>query len=705
MDDLYEMCPALMSKVDMFKDRRDARTRVTIESLDRLIDEVLQEAVIREFIDLPKVFTKDGNIDGNFLKKVVRQVAKDKGYDLKGVRLGEIGNIFKKIYPQMKKQASAGDQDFLSFLKNQVEPYLEKELVNKRVQFFGKEQSLARRTTKTTTGKEKKTGTANVAFNDLSKPRNIWRKVGDIFPEEVDGLPKEPDRRIVLFAKMIDEEKYFSCDVPYFDPLTNDKSTIEVPLVFDKGFKALDKLPQIKSKTSAARIYREKLLPALSKAQVPRPSFGEMMNSMAKLMALGSKSDEAAAEAIAMIDPAKLDNPNSYKEIFGEIDSDKAKAAYFGFYYYTGKSFIMPVNVEKSKERILKYYQDNLDQNATAEDLFADGKDKSGIVVPSLLSFTKIVKKEEIGGGGSGTAAEVGHMMRFGNRLAEIKDEEKITGPVTIVLGDTGVEIDNVDRMIQTERPEGGGDPKSDLTFLDANKNILFHISHKDGKTAKSAQQWGGISGEMATAEGVNDFVEQLKGFLISKGYKDKEGRPTLGTKGSKVYAKEQGFGYLPEVTEGWALTSFKSLFGKGFTFEGVGDKSESIELCDAMIQGELGDLEFVEGNKVKMSPHKILLRSQLKDLKDDKVAAYNKFFGEEEGDPKYAPAFFTKNDQGRNDQGIRKCRITIMPAGNRIPKTVLVKRGGKFVWLENKGDGSVWPFKGKPDKEESGDS
>ena len=39
MDDLYEMCPALMSKVDMFKDRRDARTRVTIESLDRLIDE------------------------------------------------------------------------------------------------------------------------------------------------------------------------------------------------------------------------------------------------------------------------------------------------------------------------------------------------------------------------------------------------------------------------------------------------------------------------------------------------------------------------------------------------------------------------------------------------------------------------------------------------------------------------------------------
>ena len=97
----------------------------------------------------------------------------------------------------------------------------------------------------------------------------------------------------------------------------------------------------------------------------------------------------------------------------------------------------------------------------------------------------------------------------------EIKKDNNITGPVTVVLGDTGVEIDNVETMIQTERPEGGGDPKSDLTFLDANKNILFHISHKDGKTAKSAQQWGGISGEMATAEGVNDFVEKLNFYKI----------------------------------------------------------------------------------------------------------------------------------------------------------------------------------------------
>ena len=43
MDELYETCPALMSKVDKFKDRKDAQTRVTIEYLDRMMDMVIQE--------------------------------------------------------------------------------------------------------------------------------------------------------------------------------------------------------------------------------------------------------------------------------------------------------------------------------------------------------------------------------------------------------------------------------------------------------------------------------------------------------------------------------------------------------------------------------------------------------------------------------------------------------------------------------------
>jgi hypothetical protein len=48
MDELYETCPALMSKVDKFKDRKDAQTRVTIEFLDRMMDMVIQEHLLTE---------------------------------------------------------------------------------------------------------------------------------------------------------------------------------------------------------------------------------------------------------------------------------------------------------------------------------------------------------------------------------------------------------------------------------------------------------------------------------------------------------------------------------------------------------------------------------------------------------------------------------------------------------------------------------
>ena len=54
MDELYETCPALMSKVDKFKDRKDAQTRVTIEFLDRMMDMVIQEQLTMK----PKLLTE-----------------------------------------------------------------------------------------------------------------------------------------------------------------------------------------------------------------------------------------------------------------------------------------------------------------------------------------------------------------------------------------------------------------------------------------------------------------------------------------------------------------------------------------------------------------------------------------------------------------------------------------------------------------------
>ena len=85
MDDLYEMCPALMSKVDMFKDRRDARTRVTIESLDRLMDEVITEVndpiahlrMLLEQVDFGKLL-KSGSLSSKWISNFIQKNLKIK---------------------------------------------------------------------------------------------------------------------------------------------------------------------------------------------------------------------------------------------------------------------------------------------------------------------------------------------------------------------------------------------------------------------------------------------------------------------------------------------------------------------------------------------------------------------------------------------------------------------------------------------------
>ena len=59
------------------------------------------------------------------------------------------------------------------------------------------------------------------------------------------------------------------------------------------------------------------------------------------------------------------------------------------------------------------------------------------------------------------------------------------------------------------------GTPKSDFHLVDINGNEIVWISHKDGKTAKDFQQWGGISQakepSVYSNEEVQTFVKDLK--------------------------------------------------------------------------------------------------------------------------------------------------------------------------------------------------
>ena len=89
VDDLEQDSPALMARIQNAKAYvagQPAPARpVQFESLlNEMIDNVLMEAVDRKFNPklFDKMFTKAGVINANFLKKILKQVAREKGYDL-----------------------------------------------------------------------------------------------------------------------------------------------------------------------------------------------------------------------------------------------------------------------------------------------------------------------------------------------------------------------------------------------------------------------------------------------------------------------------------------------------------------------------------------------------------------------------------------------------------------------------------------------
>ena len=653
MDDLYEMCPALMSKVDMFKDRRDARTRVTIESLDRLMDEVITEVndpvahirMLLEQVDFGKL------IKGNKLSADrVRQLLKDKfkvklsSDEVKAIQKGF--DVARAQTDTKGMSAEDAKKKVLKVMQDIMGRYL--------LSVLNRKAARARR--KDTRKSDK------LSPNEIIKVRNVFSTKGvqGMGLEGIDGLGKTPARRINLIAKMVEQEKYFTAVVPNKDILTGKETELEIQIVLDKDFADISKLPLYPEQSA--------LVSALSK---PVPNFGQTIKAFADNIDVGKISNDQAKEILQ-----------------GGAGAEKGDAAYMALYYTKGKTFTLPVNVDKTKAAIIKYYQDNFGGAAAGDNIFAAKEGDEGIFIPSLIPITDIVKKAEIGGGAAGTAAEVANMKRFENRLAEAKKKlglENPEDPVDVVILYTdkdGSEKEyTIEGVVTMEQSEGHKrDPKSDLSLRDADGNELFHISHKDGKTAKSAQQWGGISkkSKLDKEPAAIIFGTELKKYLKKlKGW----GKEDLGEKddaAAKIIKDKQPFGFLPPVDEDWGRTSLRSFMGPDFNIKKTGQVSTSNELVDAVIQGEM-EVEAKDG-KVVLSAHHIFLRKAMEGMSH--VEAYNYAFGEEGvGGPAYAPAFFTKNDQGRNDLGIKRARVTIMPAANRIPRTVLVKKGNKFVF------------------------
>jgi len=658
MDDLYEMCPALMSKVDMFKDRRDARTRVTIESLDRLMDEVITEVndpiahlrMLLEQVDFGKLL-KSGSLSSKWINNFIQKNLKIKPTSAEAKAIQKGFNVARAQVDKRDPEA------VLKIMQDIMGKYLLKTVM-------ARQAAVQRRGGK---------GTAEFGANEILKVRNVFssKNVEGMDLEEIDGLAGTPVRRINLIAKMVEQEKYFTAVVPNKDVLTGEVSELEIQVVLDKDFRDINKLPLFARQAD--------LIAALKKAGVSVPTFGETINAFADTIAVEKVDDDTAKQILQ-----------------GGAGAERGAAAYMALYYMKGASFTLPVNVQKTKAVIIKYYQDNFGGAAAGDNIFADKEGDEGILIPSLIPITDIVKKAEIGGGAAGTAAEVANMNRFKNRLGEAKEKlgKKPEDPVDVVILYTdkdGSEKEyTIEGVVTMKQSEGHkGDPKSDLSLRNAGDEELFHISHKDGKTAKSAQQWGGVSKKSGLAEepAAVIFEEELKKYLKSlKGW----GKEDLGQKGdpaAKIVQEKQPFGFLPPVDDDWGRTSMRSFMGPDFDIANAGQASPSNQLVDAVIQGEM-KVDAKDG-KVVLSAHHIFLRKAMEGMSNEE--AYNYAFGEEGvGGPAYAPAFFTKNDQGRNDLGIKRARVTIMPAANRIPRTVLVKKGNKFVFEPRSGNN--WP-------------
>jgi hypothetical protein len=144
-----------------------------------------------------------------------------------------------------------------------------------------------------------------------------------------------------------------------------------------------------------------------------------------------------------------------------------------------------------------------------------ESRNKSKIDLVQLIDangnnykVSAIGKSIEFGGRGtgSGTAKEDIELGRLRNMLNEIKAREA----TSIVKIKIGTKIYDVFDAESTP-----GTPKSDFHLLDINGNEIVWISHKDGKTPKDFQQWGGISlrnePRVYRHPEVQNFIEDLK--------------------------------------------------------------------------------------------------------------------------------------------------------------------------------------------------
>ena len=143
-----------------------------------------------------------------------------------------------------------------------------------------------------------------------------------------------------------------------------------------------------------------------------------------------------------------------------------------------------------------------LTKDAKATDKIFIGNGKKQIPI------SNIIKNHEFGGKGAGgsLAAEDAAIKQTREAIEEAIKQNK--GPIKIRCGNQ-----TYDNIVGVEKTQGT--PKSDFHLIDSSGNAVIWISHKDGRTAKDFQQWGGISErkepEIFSHKETQQFISDLK--------------------------------------------------------------------------------------------------------------------------------------------------------------------------------------------------
>jgi hypothetical protein len=273
-----------------------------------------------------------------------------------------------------------------------------------------------------------------------------------------------------------------------------------------------------------------------------------------------------------------------------------------------------PFELRNGQKVVFQYNKDIYDtmvsrdaRKINAITLFSAGRGQS-------YKVSDIGKNKEFGGkgAGAGTAKEDRELESLINQIDKAKAEiGKSTVPLQI-----GNKVFEVFTAVSTP-----GTPKSDFHLVDVNGKEVVWVSHKDGKTEKDFQQWGGISArsepKIAAHPEAQTFISDLK-----KTYPDG----------------------LPRAT---------SLYRK--------IKDEKLKML-SVYGNEYGGQQSRQNVSVVMQGPVRLKRSGKYYVLDSNHVHYN-------GEPMVGPyepvlAAIFKGD--RSDAGVKGTRIVIMPIGGR---------------------------------------